>query len=504
MWMSSKRSASIIIGILIGQATCQILVQVSHNLLYWQKTSRRIYVVRVRDWRESSWHPGQNIYSQSSGNQWESTPSWRKAKVVSWKAPSWKRTKIARDLFHRPWGYGIRKKLEILVALAMHCEILKSCGSGASNIIETTCVHSGSEWIHKNAYGNSIPQNHEDHIAGKGWKFITALQLGSQIYSYASSSENSCSESSGGQGMGKIGHNFGVGTWQKSEVRKRWSMKQGRRAQKFISPHWHLSSDKCWIGGKAPKNTKVKLYSVVILQKMIQTLMQYSLKKDLQHLKWQQLKSWISSPDCQVAMEKQETQYQRTPQQKWKMLKNYWKFQNRSVETFGFVYHDTNGQNHGPVWKTQSFLSSGICTVIFWQDHHGERQFEKIILQHGWEKIPNWECLFVHRQKGLFLSVHVDDIKLAGDKILIRCGNYSTKKSIWENQHLSWIMCTWAALKDNAKQAKILWTITEPCSHREFPRWEMKNLHTVKIFVFLNGLVTWLVMKRSVWNDIVS
>ena len=34
-----------------------------------------------------------------------------------------------------------------------------------------------------------------------------------------------------------------------------------------------------------------------------------------------------------------------------------------------------------------------------------ERQFEKILLKHGWEKIPNWECLFVHRQKGLFLSV---------------------------------------------------------------------------------------------------
>ena len=33
---------------------------------------------------------------------------------------------------------------------------------------------------------------------------------------------------------------------------------------------------------------------------------------------------------------------------------------------------------------------------------------------HGWEKIPNWECLFVHREKGLFLSVYVDDIELAG------------------------------------------------------------------------------------------
>ena len=42
-----------------------------------------------------------------------------------------------------------------------------------------------------------------------------------------------------------------------------------------------------------------------------------------------------------------------------------------------------------------------------------EKQFEKILLKHGWEKIP--------------------------------------KKSIWENQHLSWIMKTWAALKDNVK-----------------------------------------------------
>ena len=45
-----------------------------------------------------------------------------------------------------------------------------------------------------------------------------------------------------------------------------------------------------------------------------------------------------------------------------------------------------------------------------------ERQFDKILLQYGWEKVSNWECLFVHRQKGLFLSVCVDDIKLAGKK----------------------------------------------------------------------------------------
>ena len=29
-------------------------------------------------------------------------------------------------------------------------------------------------------------------------------------------------------------------------------------------------------------------------------------------------------------------------------------------------------------------------------------------------KVPNWECLFVNREKRLILSVYVDDIKLAG------------------------------------------------------------------------------------------
>ena len=41
-------------------------------------------------------------------------------------------------------------------------------------------------------------------------KIILQEKFGSQIYSYASSYENSGSESSGGQGMGKLGENFGL------------------------------------------------------------------------------------------------------------------------------------------------------------------------------------------------------------------------------------------------------------------------------------------------------
>ena len=45
-----------------------------------------------------------------------------------------------------------------------------------------------------------------------------------------------------------------------------------------------------------------------------------------------------------------------------------------------------------------------------------KRQFKKVLLENGWRKVPTWECLFVRRQHGLFLSVHVDDIKMAGRK----------------------------------------------------------------------------------------
>ena len=60
IWMSSKRSASMIIGILMALETCLILGQVSHNLLY------SIYMVRGEINKKSSLHPGQIIYGPES------------------------------------------------------------------------------------------------------------------------------------------------------------------------------------------------------------------------------------------------------------------------------------------------------------------------------------------------------------------------------------------------------------------------------------------------------
>ena len=79
-------------------------------------------------------------------------------------------------------------------------------------------MYSGSWWIHKNAYGNSIRASSWRPYCKKRWKFIIALQFGSQIYSYNSSYENSCIESSAGQGMGKLEK---ISAWNLTKVRSK-------------------------------------------------------------------------------------------------------------------------------------------------------------------------------------------------------------------------------------------------------------------------------------------
>ena len=56
--------------------------------------------------------------------------------------------------------------------------------------------------------------------------------------------------------------------------------------------------------------------------------------------------------------------------------------------------------------KTLWYFLNETCTVTLNLGYYGK----------GKEKVPNWECMFAHRKQGLFLSVSVDDIKMAGKK----------------------------------------------------------------------------------------
>ena len=135
-----------------------------------------------------------------------------------------------------------RKKLETSVALAMPCKNLWKIGGVHPTKLKTklACILEAEEST-RMRIGNSIPHDHEDHIARKMWKFITALQLGSQIYSYASSYEDSCSESSGGQGMGKIEK---ISAWNLTKVRSKKEVIEEARTS-GATVHFASLMDKC-------------------------------------------------------------------------------------------------------------------------------------------------------------------------------------------------------------------------------------------------------------------
>ena len=153
-----------------------------------------------------------------------------------------------------------------------------------------------------------------------------------------------------------------------------------------------------------------------------------------------------------------------------------------------------------PVVPLERNLYGHLLEGLLW-----ERQFEKILLKYGWEKVSNWECFFVHREKGLFLSVYVDDIKLAGKKqnskpmwkVLNKEVDLGESTSFLDHVYLGCTQRHCEISKDNVDNFRTMFESRISAGATE-------NYHALKIFVFLQSLLPWKVMPRNVWNDIVS
>ena len=132
-----------------------------------------------------------------------------------------------------------RKKLETSVAPAMPCKILKkNCGSGGSNKVKKNLrvfwkLMNTKECVWENLYRTimkTILQEKETiHYTTPIWftNLFPCLKLWKFLQREQRWTRN-----------GKNWRTFRRGTWRKSQVNQRWSMKQGRWAQKFILLHW--------------------------------------------------------------------------------------------------------------------------------------------------------------------------------------------------------------------------------------------------------------------------
>ena len=369
-----------------------------------------------------------------------------------------------------------RKKLETSVALAMPCRIIKNCGSDASNKIKTklACtLEADCVWeIHYHIIMKTILQEKVTiHYCIIIWCTNTFLCL--KLWRFPQQKQQWIKN-------GRSWKRFRRGTWRKSEVRKRWSMKQGRRAQKFISPHWWTYVIwKMLTWRHSTKNTKVELYSEATLWKTILDFFavftgQGSSASQMTAAKVMDVRARL--PGCagqaadaisaytQVKMEDAPTVLKipklECPDTWIRLQKHKWPKSWSSMED--------------PVVLLERNLYGHPLTGLLW-----ERQIEKVLLGHGWEKTSKLGMLFSlpKRKDSSCLCMWTTSNWLERNKTLIRCGKYSIKKMIWENQHISLIMFVWVALNENVKQAKILKTNTEICLnpksllelHRSYP-----------------------------------
>ena len=302
-----------------------------------------------------------------------------------------------------------------------------------------------------------------------------------------------------------------IPAWNLTKVRStkrgdRWSKDEGRKSS-FCLTDGHLSFKECWIGDKAPK-----------IQRSSCTPRWYCKRRFwiLCSVHWTRIISITNDSSKSHGYHIQTARVRRTSS-------------GRSI----CLYPGKNGRCSKIIENSQIGMSRHL-------DSSTTTQMAKIMVQYGRLSRSSWaksvrssfgkDCYGKGNLRKSYWTRLGEGFQLG---MLIRapwkrvilicvCGWHQIgwketkhwsdvestpwKKLIWENQHHSLIMYTWDALKDNVKKSKdIVDNYREYVWIQNF-RWSnWKTTMLSKIWrVFLRGPMTWKVMPRNVWNNIVS
>ena len=262
----------------------------------------------------------------------------------------------------------------------MPCKILKNCGSGASNKIKTklACILESDEST-RMRMGNSIPRYHQDHFfAGKGEYSLQHYNLVHKFIPMPQAIKIPAAKAAVDQDCEKLEK---ISAWNLTKVRsKKEVIDEARMSGATV--HFASLMDICHLKNAELEAKHPKYKGRVVLRGDIVEddsgsyavfTEQGSSASQMTAAKVMDTISRLPGFDGQAA----DAVSALYPCKNGTCSQTNENFQNRSVQTFGFVYHDTNGLNHGPVSKTQLFLLKGICTVILWQDYYGKGNLRK-------------------------------------------------------------------------------------------------------------------------------
>ena len=178
-----------------------------------------------------------------------------------------------------------RKKLETPVAPATPCKIVKkNCGSDASNKVKSklACILEASEST-RLRMGESLPNYHQDHIAGRGDNSLHHYNLVHKFMPMPQATKIPTAKAAVDK------------EWEKLEKISAWNLTKVRSKKEVIDEarmsgatvHFASLMDICHLknAGFEAKHQKGRLVLRRVIVKTTQGLAQYSLNKDLQHLK---------------------------------------------------------------------------------------------------------------------------------------------------------------------------------------------------------------------------
>ena len=299
------------------------------------------------------------------------------------------------------------------MALAMPCKIMKNCGNGASNKIEIkfACILEADEST-RMRMGNSIPHHHEDHIAGKGENSLQHYNLVHKFLPMSQAMKIPAAKAAVDKDWEKLEK---ISAWNLTKVKsKKQVIDEARTSGATV--RFASLMDICHLKNAELEAKHQKYKGRVVLRGDIlkddsgsyavfteqgSSASQMTAAKIMDIISSEGQAADAVSAYTQVKMEDAhkllEIPKSECPDICIRLPRDKWSKSWSSMED--------------PVVPFERNLYGHPLAGLLW-----ERQFKKILVKHGWEKIPNWECLFVHRKKGLFLSVYVDDIKLAGKK----------------------------------------------------------------------------------------
>ena len=314
-----------------------------------------------------------------------------------------------------------RKKLETSVAPAMPCKVSTKGKHGAtrgkSNELKSklACILEANEST-RMRMGYSQPHNHEDHIAGKGENSLQHYNLVHKFIPMPQAMKIPAAKAAVDKEWEKLEK---ISAWNLTKVKSKKMVIDEART-KGATVHFASLMDICHLKN-AELETKHQKYKgrVVLRGDIVKDnsgsyavfTEQGSSASQMTAAKIMDIISRLPGCDGQAA-DAVSAYTQVKMEDAHKLLKvpksecpDIW------IRLPRHKWPKSWSSMEDPVVPLERNLYGHPLAGLLW-----ERQFEKVLLKHGWEKIPNWECLFVHREKGLFLSVYVDDIKLAGKK----------------------------------------------------------------------------------------